>query len=51
MSFFGFDTTLPRDRGHQKAAPGFAAPQDAFADLEGLESAQNVYVLHAFLHR
>jgi DNA topoisomerase 2-associated protein PAT1 len=33
MSFFGFDTTLPRDRSHQKSAPGFAAPQDAFASL------------------
>jgi DNA topoisomerase 2-associated protein PAT1 len=33
MSFFGFDTNLPRDRGHQQSAPGFTAPQDAFASL------------------
>ncbi|KAF1985099.1 hypothetical protein K402DRAFT_335197 [Aulographum hederae CBS 113979] len=33
MSFFGFDTTLPRDRGHQTAAPGFGQTQDAFAGL------------------
>ncbi|KAF2459118.1 topoisomerase II-associated protein PAT1 [Lineolata rhizophorae] len=32
MSFFGFDTTLPRDRGHQKSAPGFSH-SDAFAGL------------------
>jgi hypothetical protein len=30
MSFFGFDSTLPRDRGHESRAPGFGAPQDAF---------------------
>jgi DNA topoisomerase 2-associated protein PAT1 len=45
MSFFGFDTTLPRDRGHQQAAAGFAAPHDAFADLSGPEASENVYVL------
>jgi len=33
MSFFGFDATLPRDRGHQSSAPGFGQPQDAFAGL------------------
>jgi hypothetical protein len=44
MSFFGFDTTLPRDRAHQQAAPGFAAPQDAFADLSAPKSSENVYV-------
>ncbi|KAL9588052.1 MAG: hypothetical protein Q9203_003129 [Teloschistes exilis] len=33
MSFFGFDTTLPRDRdrGHPSNAPGFTAPSDPFA--------------------
>ncbi|KAL8732954.1 MAG: hypothetical protein Q9181_003760 [Wetmoreana brouardii] len=31
MSFFGFDTTLPRDRGHPANAPGFTAPSDPFA--------------------
>ena len=33
MSFFGFDTTLPRDRGHPSAAPGFSQAQDPFANL------------------
>ncbi|KAF3915217.1 hypothetical protein ABW20_dc0108513 [Dactylellina cionopaga] len=37
MSFFGFDTTLPRDRSsqapHPKQAPGFSAQRDAFAHL------------------
>jgi Topoisomerase II-associated protein PAT1 len=40
MSFFGFETTLPPDdrerrgdSGHNRAAPGFAQPQDAFAGL------------------
>lgn len=32
MSFFGFDTTLPRDRGHSTKAPGFGQ-NDAFAGL------------------
>lgn len=32
MSFFGFDTTLPRDR---KVVPGFSSQHDAFAGLEG----------------
>ncbi|KAI4251944.1 MAG: hypothetical protein LQ352_004571 [Teloschistes flavicans] len=33
MSFFGFDTTLPRDRdrSHPANAPGFTAPSDPFA--------------------
>ncbi|KAL8869070.1 MAG: hypothetical protein Q9174_004548 [Haloplaca sp. 1 TL-2023] len=31
MSFFGFDTTLPRDRAHPTNAPGFTAPSDPFA--------------------
>lgn len=35
MSFFGFDTTLPRDRGHPSAAPGFSQAQDPFANLSG----------------
>ncbi|KAF2103513.1 hypothetical protein NA57DRAFT_53032 [Rhizodiscina lignyota] len=35
MSFFGFDATLPRDRGHQNNAPGFSQPHDAFAGLSG----------------
>ena len=41
MSFFGFDTSLPRDRGHQSNAPGFAAPQDAFASLSGRGAAND----------
>ncbi|KAF2492270.1 hypothetical protein BU16DRAFT_108707 [Lophium mytilinum] len=35
MSFFGFDATLPRDRGHSSKAPGFGQAQDAFAGLSG----------------
>jgi hypothetical protein len=31
MSFFGFDATLPKDRGHSTNAPGFAQPHDPFA--------------------
>ena len=34
MSFFGFDTNLPRDRGHQTNAPGFGQ-HDAFAGFSG----------------
>ncbi|KAL8861664.1 MAG: hypothetical protein Q9178_001865 [Gyalolechia marmorata] len=33
MSFFGFETTLPRDRGHPANAPGFTAVSDPFASL------------------
>lgn len=44
MSFFGFDTTIPHDRGrggvsgnskskHPQQAPGFGQTQDAFAAL------------------
>lgn len=40
MSFFGFDSTLPRDRGggggdrgHNTAAPGFSQAADPFAGL------------------
>lgn len=31
MSFFGFDTTLPRDRPHPTGAPGFTAAPNPFA--------------------
>ncbi|KAH8678750.1 topoisomerase II-associated protein PAT1 [Tricladium varicosporioides] len=31
MSFFGYDTTLPRDRGHNTRAPGFSQAADPFA--------------------
>ncbi|KAH8728757.1 topoisomerase II-associated protein PAT1 [Phaeosphaeriaceae sp. PMI808] len=34
MSFFSFDTNLPRDRGHSSNAPGFGQ-HDAFAGLSG----------------
>jgi DNA topoisomerase 2-associated protein PAT1 len=34
MSFFGFETALPRDRGHQSTAPGFSGSNDAFGGLE-----------------
>jgi DNA topoisomerase 2-associated protein PAT1 len=37
MSFFGFDTTLPRDRGHNPSAPGFAQAADPFAGLSRQE--------------
>lgn len=40
MSFFGFDTNLPRDRGHPSAAPGFTQTHDPFAGLsrgQGIE--------------
>ncbi|KAL8713029.1 MAG: hypothetical protein Q9220_002889 [cf. Caloplaca sp. 1 TL-2023] len=33
MSFFGFDTTLPRDRGQSTNAPGFFATSDPFASF------------------
>ncbi|KAK6345962.1 hypothetical protein TWF730_010300 [Orbilia blumenaviensis] len=39
MSFFGFDTTLSRDRAahapHPQQAPGFSQQRDAFAGLSG----------------
>ena len=41
MSFFGFDTALPRDGGHPTQAPGFGATPDPFASItqaRGLES-------------
>jgi len=37
MSFFGYDTTLPRDRGHNAAAPGFSQAADPFAGLSRQE--------------
>lgn len=33
MSFFGFDSTLPRDRPHPPTAPGFGQAPDPFAGL------------------
>lgn len=33
MSFFGFEATLPRDRGHNASAPGFTQAADPFAGL------------------
>lgn len=33
MSFFGFETTLPRDGGHPVNAPGFTAVSDPFASI------------------
>ncbi|MCJ1404183.1 hypothetical protein MMC11_007408 [Xylographa trunciseda] len=33
MSFFGFDSSLPKDRGHPSAAPGFGQAPDPFAGL------------------
>jgi DNA topoisomerase 2-associated protein PAT1 len=33
MSFFGLDTSLPKDRGHNLAAPGFSQAPDPFAGL------------------
>ncbi|KAK2624512.1 hypothetical protein QTJ16_006462 [Diplocarpon rosae] len=37
MSFFGFDTALPRDRGHNTGAPGFSQAADPFAGLLNFE--------------
>ena len=33
MSFFGFDSTLPRDSGPPSTAPGFGQAPDPFAGL------------------
>lgn len=33
MSFFGFDTSRPRDPGHHTQAPGFGTAHDPFASL------------------
>jgi hypothetical protein len=43
MSFFGFDASLPRDRGHQTNAPGFGQ-HDAFAGFSGGAADDDVYV-------
>lgn len=37
MSFFGFDTSLPRDRGHPATAPGFSQATDHFAGLSNAD--------------
>ncbi|PUU79422.1 topoisomerase II-associated protein PAT1 [Tuber borchii] len=37
MSFFGFDTSLPRDRGHPAMAPGFSQATDHFAGLSNAD--------------
>jgi DNA topoisomerase 2-associated protein PAT1 len=37
MSFFGFDPTIPRDRGHNPSAPGFTQAADPFAGLSRQE--------------
>lgn len=40
MSFFGYDTSRPRDPGHNSQAPGFGTAPDPFASLpqrQGLE--------------
>ena len=42
MSFFGFDASLPRDRGHASNAPGFGQ-HDAFAALGGGAVEGDVY--------
>jgi hypothetical protein len=45
MSFFGFDATLPKDRGHSTNAPGFGQTPDAFAGLGATGGgADDVYV-------
>ncbi|KAF2671691.1 hypothetical protein BT63DRAFT_431836 [Microthyrium microscopicum] len=46
MSFFGFDSRLPRDRGHQTSAPGFGATQDAFDGLQSARAADNDEILN-----
>jgi DNA topoisomerase 2-associated protein PAT1 len=33
MSFFGFDATIPQDRGHPTDAPGFGQVPDPFAGI------------------
>ncbi|KAI9821876.1 MAG: hypothetical protein M1827_002458 [Pycnora praestabilis] len=33
MSFFGFNSSLPRDRGHPATAPGFGQAPDPFAEV------------------
>ena len=46
MSFFGFDTALPKDAGHSSRAPGFGQTLDAFAGLSGAIDAGDVYAFH-----
>lgn len=41
MSFFGFDTSLPQDRGHDTRAPGFGQASDPFAGLSNRHSADD----------
>jgi DNA topoisomerase 2-associated protein PAT1 len=43
MSFFGFDPTRPRDRGHASNAPGFGQ-HDAFAGLGSGAADDDAYV-------
>ncbi|KAI9842590.1 MAG: hypothetical protein M1837_007028 [Sclerophora amabilis] len=40
MSFFGFETALPRDRGHPTNAPGFGQAPDPFAAISRGEELQ-----------
>ena len=53
MSFFGFDATLPRDRGHPSTGLGFGAAPDPFAALssnrppEGEDDNAQVYDLYS----
>jgi hypothetical protein len=43
MSFFGFDTNLPRDHGgHNNAAPGFSQAADPFAGFSGRDNGDDV---------
>jgi DNA topoisomerase 2-associated protein PAT1 len=47
MSFFGFDSALPRDRGHNARAPGFGQAPDPFAGLsrpDGDDNDADAYV-------
>lgn len=39
MSFFGFETSLPRDRSHPSNAPGFGEAPDHFAGLSRNDAA------------
>ncbi|KAI9803343.1 MAG: hypothetical protein M1833_000860 [Piccolia ochrophora] len=41
MSFFGFNTALPRDRGHPQNAPGFGQTADPFAGVGRPAPGQN----------
>ncbi|KAI9678998.1 MAG: hypothetical protein M1822_007424 [Bathelium mastoideum] len=46
MSFFGFDTSLPPDRGHNTKAPGFGVAPDPFAGLAGRQDGNADEVLN-----